>query len=100
MTEHTFVTGILNAARLILLIIYALLLTIIIGCIQLVTLAITHIRKKTNPLHPAKKYSDISPSTFHLNIHVFCTGHYKPPLPTNRNPPYTQTTCPWRISSA
>ena len=34
MTEHTFVTGILNAARLILLIIYALLLTIIIGCIQ------------------------------------------------------------------
>ncbi len=49
MTEHTFVTGILNAARLILLIIYALLLTIIIGCIQLVTLAITHIRKKRTP---------------------------------------------------
>lgn len=49
MTEHTFLTGILNAARLILLIIYALLLTIIIGCIQLVTLAITHIRKKRTP---------------------------------------------------
>ena len=49
MTEHTFITGILNAIRLILLIIYALLLTIIIGCIQLVTLAITHIRKKRTP---------------------------------------------------
>lgn len=49
MTEHTFITGILNAVRLILLIIYALLLTIIIGCIQLVTLAITHIRKKRTP---------------------------------------------------
>lgn len=43
--------------------------------------------KKTNPLHPAKKRPNISPFTFHLNIHVFCTGHYKPPLPTNRNPP-------------
>lgn len=49
MKENPFVTGIFNAARLILLIIYALLLTIIIGCIQLVTLAITHIRKKRTP---------------------------------------------------
>lgn len=28
--------------------------------------------KKTNPLHPAKKHSDISPFTFHLNFPVFC----------------------------
>ena len=55
--------------------------------------------KKTNPLHPAKKHSDISPFTFHLNFPVFCTGHYKPPLPTNRNPPGAGGLRVWRAAA-
>ena len=73
MTEHTFITGILNAVRLILLIIYALLLTIIIGCIQ---------------QHSRFLYRTLQTST--SNEQKSARG---------RCPPYTQTTCPWRISS-